>query len=587
MPQHTDLILFVAVGFGLAFLLGLLANKLKLPPLVGYLVAGVAVGPFTPGFVGDQDLAAQLAEIGVILLMFGVGMHFSVRDLLDVRHISLPGAVFQITVATLLGIGLTQLWGWTLGEGLVMGLALSVASTVVLLRALEDQGLLDSVDGKIAVGWLIVEDIAMVLALVLLPALAEPLGGTASDGAGGPLIVTLALTLAKVVAFLAVMWIGGRRVVPWFLGQVIRSGSRELFTLAVLAIALGIAVAAAALFGVSLALGAFIAGLVVSESEVSEQTAADAVPFQDAFAVLFFVSVGMLFDPTVLVTDPLRVLAVLLIIVIGKSLAAFFIVVVFRYPLRTAMVVAASLAQIGEFSFILVVLGGSLDLLPDSAQSLVLAGALLSITLNPAVFRVVGPISRWIRARPRLLSALERPAGDLIELPDTAREEELTGHAVVVGHGRVGTPLADALRRHGIPYVVVEQNRELVSKLQDRGLPVIYGDASRPGILDHAHLERARLLLVTTPDVFEARLIIDLAKGINPDIDVAVRTHSDQEREEMEGRGVGRAVVAEREVALALLRYTFGTFEVDADMLDVAVKTLQLSNPHDGRAEQA
>ncbi|MEX0658334.1 MAG: YbaL family putative K(+) efflux transporter [Egibacteraceae bacterium] len=585
MPQHTELIFFVAVGFGLAFLLGLLANKLRLPPLVGYLVAGVAVGPFTPGFVGDQDIAAQLAEIGVILLMFGVGMHFSVRDLLAVRRISLPGAVFQITVATALGVGLTQLWGWTLGEGLVLGLALSVASTVVLLRALEDQGLLDSVDGRIAVGWLIVEDLAMVLALVLLPALAGPLGGTTPEGAGGPLWVTLAITLAKVIAFLAVMWVGGRRAVPWFLGHVARSGSRELFTLAVLAIALGIAVGAAALFGVSLALGAFFAGLVVSESEVSEQTAADAVPFQDAFAVLFFVSVGMLFDPAVLVENPLGVVSVLAIILVGKSLAAFGIVLLFRYPLRTALVVAASLAQIGEFSFILVVLGDSLGLLPDGAQSLVLAGALLSITLNPFLFAATGPISRWIHARPRLQQVLERPAGDLTELPTTVVEDELTDHVVLVGHGRVGAPVAEALQHRGIPYVVIEQNRELVSDLKEQGLPVVYGDASRPGILEHAHLERARLLLVTTPDAFEAGAVIDLAKDVNPDVDVAVRTHSDAERAEMEQRGVGRAVVAEREVALALLRYAFGTFGIVEDMSAVAARTLKITRPHDGRTE--
>lgn len=495
--------------------------------------------------------------------------------LLAVRHISLPGAVFQITVATAMGVGLTQLWGWSMGEGLVLGLAMSVASTVVLLRALEDNGLLDSVDGKIAVGWLIVEDIAMVLALVLLPALAEPLGGTTPEGADGPLLATLGITLAKVIAFLFVMWVGGRRVVPWFLGQVARSGSRELFTLAVLAITLGIAVGAASTFGVSLALGAFF-GLVVSESDVSEQTAADALPFQDAFAVLFFVSVGMLFDPTVLVENPLGVLAVLAIILIGKSLAAFGIVLLFRHPLRTALVVAASLAQIGEFSFILVVLGDSLDLLPEGAQSLVLAGALLSITLNPAVFAAVGPISRWIRARPRLLEAFERPAGELTELPVTVIEEQLSDHVVLVGHGRVGTPIAEAFQGQGIPYVVVEQNRELVRHLKEAGLPAIYGDASRPGILEHAHLERARLLLVTTPDAYESRAIIDLAKGVNRDIDVAVRTHSDAERAVMEERGVNRAVVAEREVALALLRYSFGTFDITEDMSVVAARTLQM-----------
>jgi CPA2 family monovalent cation:H+ antiporter-2 len=585
MPHETGLIATIAVGFALAFILGMAAHRLKLPPLVGYLLAGVAVGPFTPGFVGDVGLAGQLAEIGVILLMFGVGLHFSIDDLLAVRRISLPGAVAQITAATLMGALLARWWEWSWGAGLVFGLSLSVASTVVLLRALEQRGLVDSAEGRIAVGWLIVEDLAMVLALVLLPALAGPLGGTADaahGAAGGGVGMAVLATLGKVVAFLAVMFVVGRRAVPWLLDRVARTGSRELFTLSVLAVALGVAFGAAALFGVSFALGAFFAGMVISESDLSHQAAADALPFQDAFAVLFFVSVGMLFDPAVLVRQPLQVLAVVLIVLIGKSIAALGIVLLFRYPVRTALVVAASLAQIGEFSFILAGLGVTLGLLPQEGHSLILAGALLSITANPLIFATVAPLERWVRARPALAGALERPAGALAEL--SAQEEEgLRDHAVLIGHGRVGAPVARALERQGIPYVVVEQNREEVEALRARGMTALFGDATRPGILDHAHLERARLLVLSAPDAFQARLMLQHARKVNPGIDTVVRTHSDEERAHLESIGVGRAVVGERELALAIVRYVFGSYGVREDMAAVAAELLQLPDPHTGR----
>jgi monovalent cation:H+ antiporter-2, CPA2 family len=584
MPHETGLITMFAVGFGLAFALGLAAMRLRLPPLVGYLLAGVAVGPFTPGFVADTEIASQLAEIGVILLMFGVGLHFSVRDLLAVRKISLPGAIVQIAAATALGVGLAQWWGWHWGEGIVFGLSLSVASTVVLLRALESRRVIQSVDGRIAVGWLIVEDLAMVLALVLLPALAVPLGRSPTDAADVSVGPAVAATLVKVVAFLAFMYVVGRRAVPWLLGRVAGAGSRELFTLAVLAVALGIAVGAAALFDVSFALGAFFAGVVITEADLSHQAAADALPFQDAFAVLFFVSVGMLFDPGILVREPLRVLAVLLIILVGKSLAAFLIVLLFRYPLRTALVVAASLAQIGEFSFILAGLGRSLDLLSPEAESLVLAGALLSITANPFIFCTIGWVERWVRRHPRLTRLLERPA-DSLSVPLGVDEHALRDHAVLVGHGRVGAPVAEALKDQGIPHIVVEQNREVVQALRARGLPVVYGDASRPGILDHAHVERARLLVVSAEDLFEARRIVEHARQVNPAIDIVVRTHSDEERANLEGLGVGRAVVAERELALAVIRYAFAAFGISQNMSRVAAQTLQLEDPHTGRRE--
>ncbi len=400
MPHETSLIFTIAVSLAFAFVGGFVAVRLYLPPLVGYLLAGVAVGPFTPGVVADPHLAGELAEIGIILLMFGVGMHFSLREILAVRSIALPGAIAQIGVATALGIGVARLWGWTLGGGLVLGLALSVASTVVLLRALEAQDMLDSMNGRIAVGWLIVEDLVMVLALVLLPAFAGPLGGqspgSAAGAVGNNLLVTLGLTLGKVTAFVGFMLLAGARLFPWLLDQVARTGSRELFTLAVVALALGIAFGSAELFGVSFALGAFFAGMVINESDHSHRAAADLQPLQDAFAVLFFVAVGMLFDPVILIRQPLQVLSIIAIIVVGKSLAAFLLVRVFRYPVDTALTVSAGLAQIGEFSFILAGLGIALGLLPPEGQSLILAGALLSISLNPLIFRAAAAMQgRW------------------------------------------------------------------------------------------------------------------------------------------------------------------------------------------------
>jgi CPA2 family monovalent cation:H+ antiporter-2 len=392
VEHETSLIALMAIGLALAFVGGFIAVKLRLPPLVGYLLAGIAVGPFTPGFVGEPKLAAQLAEIGVILLMFGVGMHFSVEDLWAVRSIALTGAIVQIIVATAMGLGLTWLWGWSFGAGLVFGLALSVASTVVLLKALESLGLIDTPDGKIAIGWLIVEDLIMVLTLVLLPAFAGHLGGEAPShdhSSGTNIWLSLGLTLGKVLVFIGIMLVLGTRLFPWVLRRVERTGSRELFTLAAAALALGVAFGSAKLFGVSFALGAFFAGVVINQSELSHRAAADLQPLQDAFGVLFFVAVGMLFDPRILVRYPLREFAVLGIIILGKFLAALAIVLALRRPLSTALTVSAALAQIGEFSFILAALGVSLELLPSEAQSLLVAGALLSITLNPLVFFIV------------------------------------------------------------------------------------------------------------------------------------------------------------------------------------------------------
>ena len=585
MPHEITLLTTIAGGFALAFLFGFLAARIGLPPILGYLLAGVAAGPFTPGFVADAGLAAQLAELGVILLMFGVGLHFSIADLMSVRRIAVPGAIAQVALATVLGALVSHLWGWSWSTGFVFGLCLSVASTVVLLKALEDRGILESVDGRIAVGWLIVEDLFTVLALVMLPPLAGLLGASpdalsgsgAAHGtaAGGSIVAALGLTLLKVVIFGALMLGVGRKVIPWVLGKVVGTGSRELFTLAVLAVALGIAVGAAALFDVSFALGAFFAGVIVSESDFSHEAATNALPLQDAFAVLFFVSVGMLFDPTILVREPVEVAAVVLIVLVGKSVAAAAIVLAFRYPLHTALTISASLAQIGEFSFILAALGMSLGLLPPEAQSLVVAGALLSITLNPFVFRAIDPIWRWITARQGLTDALERPAGEVAELPTTLIENDLRDHVVLVGYGRVGAPVGEELSRHGIPHVVIEQSRERAEELRKRGLPVIYGDATRPEVLTKAHLERARLVVVAAPDAYQGRAILEMARRLNPDAEVIIRTHSDQEREFLQKHGAAQALVGERELAVSLTRSALRRFGVAADMEQIAARMLQ------------
>jgi CPA2 family monovalent cation:H+ antiporter-2 len=567
MPHATPLIATIVAGLVLAFVGGLLANRLRLPPLVGYLLAGVAIGPFTPGFVADTDLAQQLAEIGVILLMFGVGLHFSIGDLLAVRRIAVPGAIGQIVAATAIGATIALAWGWTLGAGLVLGLALSVASTVVLLRALEERGALDSVNGRIAVGWLIVEDLAMVLALVLLPALAEPLGGDPRGLAGHVagdrgLAITIALTLGKVAVFIALVLVVGKRVIPWLLEQVARTGSRELFTLSVLATALGIAYGSAELFSVSFALGAFFAGVVLSETDFSHQAAADSLPLKDAFAVLFFVSVGMLFDPSILAREPLAVLAVVLVVVLGKSLAASAIVLAFGYPVGTALTVSASLAQIGEFSFILAGLGVALGLLPPEGRDLILAAALLSITFNPLVFAALDPLTEWLRRRPRLLARLERSGDDRLSTLPKADSGGPHDHAVIVGYGRVGGTIGKALKAQGLSIVVVEQNRRRVEELRARGVAAVYGDAAVPGVLGAAGVDRARLLVVATPEGFQARRIIELAREANPRIDTAVRTHSEGEVAHLERQGVGVAIMAERELALGLMDYALRSLGV-------------------------
>jgi CPA2 family monovalent cation:H+ antiporter-2 len=553
MAHEVSLIATIAAGFGLALVLGFLAARFKLPPLVGYLVAGIVLGPATPGFVADVELAGQLSELGVMLMMFGVGLHFSVGDLLAVRRIALPGAVAQIVVATALGAGTARLlWGWDLGAGLVLGLALSVASTVVLLRALEGRRLLESQNGRIAVGWLVVEDLVTVLTLVLLPAMAGVLGGPAPVGGVESVWKAMAVTLAKVAGFVALMLLAGRRLLPRLLWQVARTGSRELFTLAVITGAVGVAFAAAELFSVSFALGAFFGGMVMRESALSHRAAEESLPLRDAFSVLFFVSVGMLFGPKVLVEEPLRVLAVLAIIMVGKTLAAIILVLLLRYPLNTALTVGAALAQIGEFSFILAGLGVSLQLLPPEGNSLILAGALVSIALNPLVFAAMEPFQAWIRRRSAFARSLERRDDPLAELPASMDQSVLTGHVLLVGYGRVGRRIADELRREGLPFVVAEQNRELVEQLRARGIPAVSGDAANPEVLVQGHVARAKLLAIATPDLVKIRKMVETARMLNPTISIVVRTHSDEEAALLEREGLGAVFMGEHELARAM-----------------------------------
>ena len=555
MPHAVSLITTLATGFALALVLGFIAARLKLPALVGYLVAGILIGPATPGFVADSVIAGQLAEIGVMLLMFGVGLHFAVEDLLAVRKIALPGAVVQMVVATALGAGLATLWGWPFGGALVFGISLSVASTVVLLKALESRGVVESANGRIAIGWLVVEDLAMVLVLVLLPALAPSLGGQAAAAPTRGTAATILITLAQVGGFLAFMLVVGRRLFPWVLWHVAKTGSRELFTLCVVAAAVSIAYGSAALFGVSFALGAFFAGMVLRESEFSQRAAEQTLPLQDAFAVLFFVSVGMLFDPRVLVEEPWHVLATVGVIVLGKSLAAVVLVLALRYPLKTALTVAASLAQVGEFSFILAGLGMTLGLLPREGQSLILAGALISIALNPLVSRAADGIERWLRRSPGLVRRLE-PAGDpLAALPMSTDARYLANQVVLVGWGRVGKHIAETLEATGIPYVVVESNREFVEALRARGAATVWGDATEPEVLVQAHVKDAKALVIATPETVHVNTMAAHARTLNPAVRVVIRSHNAEEAGLLERDGIGTVFLGERELATAMARH--------------------------------
>ena len=564
MPHDVDLIILLAVGFGMALIFGYIAARLRLPPLIGYLIAGIIISPNTPGIVGDIHLANQLAELGVMFLMFGVGMHFSLNDLLQVRRIALPGAILQIAVATLLGIGVSMYWGWSFGSALIFGLSLSCASTVVLLKALGDRGLLDSVNGKIAVGWLLVEDLVMVLALVLLPATAVLLGGHALPGTdtSQSIWLTIGITLLKVTGFIAFMLIIGKRLVPMIMQFVARLGSRELFTLTVVAAAVSIAYGSYAVFGVSMALGAFFAGMVVKESDFSHRAEEETLPLREIFSILFFVSVGMLFDPSILIEEPLRILAVIAIIMVGKTLAAIALVLFFRYPINTALTVGASLAQIGEFSFILATLGLSLGLLTPDAQNLILAGALFSITLNSFVFSAIEPVQRWIRERSHLARLLERSADPLAMLPDEVDQAYLRDQVVIIGYGGVGRRISENLIQQNIKVVIAEENREIVEKLRSQGIAAVSGEATEPNVLIQAHIQHARLLVISPMDILDIHRIVDISKQLNPEIQVLVCAESKEEAAVIREENLGEVFYAKEEMAKNMSHHILNQIEI-------------------------
>jgi K+:H+ antiporter len=550
MPHSAPLVSTLAVGLVLAFGFGLVAQRLKLPPLIGYLLAGIAIGPFTPGFVADQSVANQLAEIGVILLMFGVGLHFSLEDLLSVRAIAVSGALAQALVATPLGMAVGWWQGWTPGAGLVFGIALSIASTVVLLRLLQERRLLDTERGRITVGWLVVQDLGMVLVLVLLPALAGRLRGTGDAPDPAQLLEAITLTLGKVAAFIVVMLLVGRKVIPLVLHYVAHTGSRELFRLAVLSIALGFAYLATELFGVSLALGAFFAGMILSESRLSQQAATESLPLRDAFAVLFFVSVGMLFDPRILIEAPAALFATIFIILIAKTAAAYLVVRLFGHQAPTALTISVSLAQIGEFSFILAGLGVSLAILPESARSLILAGAIISILLNPLLIELLDRLPLW-RAAP----ADEFEPGP----PPEARGREpipttrLTDHVVLVGHGRVGSVVSEALREAKLPFLVIESDQERAAELRQQSIETITGNAADPEVVRSANLGAACCLLVAIPDAFEGGQAVMQARKANPDLLIIARAHSEEEVLHLKKHGATTVIMGELEIAKAMI----------------------------------
>ena len=530
MEHSFTLISTLAAGFGIALVFGFIAEKFKIPALVGYLLAGVIVSPATPGFVADINIASQLSEIGVMLLMFGVGLHFSLSDLMRVKYIAVPGAVAQMGLATGLGLLVAHYWGWTYGQSLVFGLCLSCASTVVLLKALETKGILESHDGQIAVGWLVVEDIMTVLILVLLPPLAPMLGAEAvqSVESATPLWEIIAWTVGRVALFIFLMLVVGKRVLPWLLWQVAKTGSRELFTLCVLAVAIGIAYGASEVFSVSFALGAFFSGMVMRESKYAHRAAMESLPLRDAFSVIFFVGVGMMFDPMILVDKPLHLLAVLAIIILGKSLVAFGFVMLFRYPLHTALTVAASLAQIGEFSFILAGLGVSLGLLPQEGMSLVLAGAIISIAFNPVAFAFVEPLRNLMKKRWKYARVLDAKSDPLSVMPDEEESKYLRGHMVLVGYNKVCEHIAKDLSERKVPFVIVEKDRNIVEDLRKNGFKAVCGDAIDPAILIQAHVQDAAMVILNFRDDILRRKVIETAKILNHKIEAVIMTSDDE-----------------------------------------------------------
>jgi CPA2 family monovalent cation:H+ antiporter-2 len=560
----------LVAALGLAFLLGTAANRLGLSPLVGYLVAGILIGPFTPGFVADQALARQLAEVGVILLMFGSGLHFSLNDLLSVRRTAIPGALTQMALVTLLGLATAYAIGWSIGAAIIFGLALSVASTVVVLRTLQDRHQLQSEIGRIAVGWLIVQDLVTILALILLPAFSEVLGGDDSKIAAGPggslaflqpqtLFEALGLTFAKLAAFFALMILVGRRLIPRILHYVAHTGSRELFRLAVLAMALGVAFGAAQLFDVSFALGAFFAGMILAESQLSQSAAQETLPLRDAFAVLFFVSVGMLFDPAIVLREPFLVAVTLLIIVVGNAGAIFIVARLLGRSLQAGVALALTLPQIGEFSFVLAGLGIELGLLPDTGRDVILAGAMLSILVNPLLFAAANQtLPKWIGGgRDGGAPAEEAAPAAGSKLPKTS----LINHAVLVGYGRVGLLVAKSLDEAGQPYLVIEERQAAADQLRERGVEVIMGNAALPAMLDAANVAAARFLISAIPNPFESGNLIERARAANPELEIVARAHSDAEVDYLTKLGATWIIMGEREIARGMSEYILGRLD--------------------------
>ena len=555
MPHDVTLIAILAGGFGLALIFGLAVSYLKMPPLLGYLIAGVIIGPATPGFVADIGLSTQLAEIGVMLLMFGVGLHVSINDLLAVKKIAVPGALFQMAVATALGYLVAHYWGWSLIGSIIFGLSLSVASTVVLLRALESKGLLETVNGQIAVGWLVVEDLMMVLALVLVPVMAEIYGNDGSvahSTSPSELFTLVGITLAKVTAFIILMLVVGKRLLPKMLWIVAKSGSRELFTLAVIAAAIGIAFLAAELFDVSFALGAFFAGMMLGESELSKRAADESLPLRDAFAVLFFVSVGMLFNPEIIWQEPIKLLIVIAIIMVGKTLAAIMLVLLFKYPLGTALTVGVSLAQIGEFSFILAGMGLAMNLIPNEAYSLILAGAILSIAFNSFLFNGIEPALVWARKRSHLARKLDERLDPLSLLPTTVNQSLLHKQVVIVGYGKVGKKVFENLKAQNITCVIAEKDRGMVEELRKQNIPAVTGDAADPFVLIQAHIARAAILVIATKDSIDISKMVETARTLNPEVKIFIRARDSEEVALYEKEGWGKSFTPEDELAARL-----------------------------------
>jgi CPA2 family monovalent cation:H+ antiporter-2 len=572
MLHAPPLVSTIAIGLVLAFSLGVVAHRLKLPPLIGYLVAGIAVGPFTPGVVADQNIANQLAEVGVILLMFGVGLHFSMKDLLSVRAIAIPGAVAQSLIATPLGMAVGWALGWPTGAGVIFGVALSVASTVVLLRVLQERRLVETERGRITVGWLIVQDIAMVLVLVLLPGLTAVFHGMETAPSGLEIARAVGLLLGKFAIFLAVMLLVGKKLIPAILHYVAHTGSRELFRLAVLAIALGVAYAATELFGISLALGAFFAGMMLSESQLSQQAATESLPLRDAFAVLFFVSVGMLFDPRIMLTAPLAVLATVLIILVGKSIAAYGVVRLFGHSRSAALMVTASLAQIGEFSFILANRSLQLGLLPEEGRDLILAGAIITILLNPLLFAALDVYSaRREKAAAEVVAA--EPQEDETVMREPIRPTSLKDHVVLIGHGRVGSFISADLSERKVPFFVIEDDEDGVAALRALGIEALAGNAADPEVIQSANLPKARCLLVAIPDAFEGGQVVQQARAISPTLPIIARAHSEEEIEYLKRHGANLVVMGEHEIAKAMLDSAAGASLVVQRTKDEAVST--------------